>query len=133
MKKYLEFANETFGWKKKQKTKTYDRDSDQEMEELIEEIKNTFNVKNLGSSGSRWVYQLNNDVRIELSSDSIGSKNWKFSINGKTVETSLISDKYFEELHILFADAEKKEKILRNNEIFNKAIKTRRDAAKYNL
>ena len=123
MKKYLQFVNEglfdflkrkkfkedeeisAIEEPKKVKPKKYENDSDQDMEELVEEIKNTFSINNLkwlhSDFGKIWRYRLNG-VEIELRCDKTGSKNWKLQIKGKSVETSLISDKYFEELYDLF-------------------------------
>jgi hypothetical protein len=140
MKTYNEYiVNELFDKWKKPKSKKYKYESDQEMDELVNNIIDNFNIEKL-EWGHRNLDTNIYDCRLDTK-NSINLKkevnrssiNWSFSINGQKISLEFVSEDYLEKLAVLFYEEEKKKRIKKNTDIFSKVLPSRRDAEKYNL
>ena len=122
------------------------KESDEDMKELIDEIKNNFNSERFHADPLNKYWEYNIPIEEEILNGS-GSytKNISIklrfdkslSINYFNIDTSLVSDKYLNELERIFKAAEKEKLIAKNLSNFDKVlpsrIKMRSDVKKLNL
>ena len=122
------------------------KESDEDMKELIDEIKNNFNPERFHADtlNKYWEYNIPIEEEI-LNGTGSYTKNISIklrfdkslSINYFNIDTSLVSDKYLNELERIFKDAEKEKLIAKNLSNFDKVlpsrIKMRSDVKKLNL
>jgi len=127
------------------KPKKNAKESDQDMIELISDIKNNFDIKNLSihhndsdlvtyqdstrSASLTYEYKLN-EIPIKINY-RYGA--WRLEINYQGVSMILVSSYLLKDLLDFFINEEIQQKINNNTNIFNKAIISRREAEKYNL
>lgn len=79
-----------------------------------------------------WSYKLESGIKIKLFL-AHGYDNIKITIGDRELATELISEDILKELIDFFTEKEAEIKTDQNSELFNKTIKSRIDANKYNL
>jgi hypothetical protein len=122
------------------------KESDEDMKELIDEIKKDFNLNKFSVDrlNKYWEYRIPIDEEVENYMGSLTKQiniklcfSGELSINYFDIDTSLVSDKYLNELERIFKSAEKEIGIAKNSSKFDKVlpahIKMRSDVKKLNL
>lgn len=106
--------------------------SDPEMIELIEDVKETFDINKLKYNqdfGAILFTYILNDQMIGIQK----YYGYTLKINKDVLNTDLISKSLLDELWDFFDDEYKKQEAKKNTEYFSNAITSRRNANKYNL
>lgn len=114
--------------------------SDDEMIELIEEIKDNFNIKNLSwdhndlyDKDKKYDYTING-IKIYFRYDNTYSTQLiRLSINNKEITISMISNYLFENLAKFLFDKEEEERKAKNTSIFAQVLPSHIAAKNFNL